>query len=65
MITSFKNYIVGAYRELHKVTWLTSKQIFSHTGIVLVVSLFLALFIGVFDYFFQLGYQTLFDIFGV
>jgi len=64
MFISIKNYFVGAYRELHKVTWLTYKQIFSHTVIVLIVSLSLALFIGLFDYLFQLGYQGLFTLFG-
>ena len=57
MFTKLKDYFVGIYRELHKVTWLTKKQILSHTLIVLGVSIGVAVFMTLFDFGFGKLYQ--------
>ena len=57
MFAKIANYFVSTYRELHKVTWLTKKQIVSHTVIVLGVTLGVALFITLFDFGFSKLYQ--------
>ena len=56
---NIKNYFVGAYRELNKVTWLTKKQIVSHTILVLVISIAVAFFMSFFDF----GFQEIYDFF--
>ncbi len=61
MFKSLKDYVVGAYQELRKVTWLTRKQAVSHTIIVLVVSVIVSLFIVFFDFIFQTVQQYLFN----
>jgi len=45
-------YIIEAKGELKKVTWPTKKQTTKYTLTVIGISLFVAAFMGVFDYVF-------------
>jgi len=47
------NYIKEAYSELHKVTWPTRAQAIRLTIIALAITLFVALFLALWDYIFQ------------
>jgi preprotein translocase subunit SecE len=47
VITRFINYINGSRQELKKVVWPSRKEITQHTVMVVVVSLAIALFLGV------------------
>ncbi len=63
MFKRLKNYFVNAYRELHKVSWLTRKQVISHSIIVIVTILLVAAFIAGWDFLFQRLYQYLINNF--
>lgn len=56
---AIKNYVVGSYQELRKVTWPTRNQALKLTAIVLGFCLFMALVIGIFDGLFNAGYKYL------
>lgn len=45
-------YLLSAKTELKKVTWPTKKETTKHTLIVIGVSVFTAVFLGVLDYVF-------------
>lgn len=45
-------YLISAKTELKKVTWPTKKETTKHTLIVIGVSVFTAVFLGVLDYVF-------------
>ena len=44
------SFFVKSWSELKKVSWPNFKTVLKNTGIVLVVVLFFAVIIGVFDY---------------
>lgn len=46
-----KNYLRGVRSELRKVTWPTRKELINYTIIVIVVTIILAMIIGLFDLF--------------
>ena len=48
-----KNWFKGVRSELRKVTWPTRKELINYTLIVIAMTLILAVFIGLFDFFFQ------------
>ena len=52
-ITSIKEYFRGAMGEMKKVVWPTKKQTTQYSIAVVVMSLFVAAFFGVLDYFFN------------
>lgn len=52
MITKVVTFVKEAKIELSKVTWLTKKQTIRYTLLVIVISLFVAAFLGTLDYFF-------------
>ena len=58
-MNAIKDYFIGAYRELRKVTWLTKKQIISHTIIVLLVSVAVSFFMTLFDF----SFTSIYDYF--
>lgn len=58
-----KNYFIGAYRELHKVTWLTRQQVIGHTAIVLGVTFCVAVCIALLDFGFQYVYSYILNNF--
>ncbi|MFH0854500.1 MAG: preprotein translocase subunit SecE [bacterium] len=51
----FVNYIKESYAELKKVVWPGKKDIKNHTIVVIVLSLVLAVFLGLLDYIFTIG----------
>ena len=55
-------YFSGAFEELAKVTWPTKEQAALLTGIVVGVSFFLAVLIGLADLGLSQGYQALLNI---
>ncbi len=59
IITSAKNYFVGSYTEMKKVTWPTKEQTINYSILVIALSLGLAIFFAVLDYAFSTGITTL------
>lgn len=49
------NFIKEAREELKKVSWPTREQTVKYTGLVIGVSLAVALFLGILDMFFSAG----------
>lgn len=56
---ALKNYLVGSYAEMKKVSWPTREQTINYSMLVIALSLGLAVFFGVLDYFLNLGITTL------
>ena len=52
-------YLQESKAELKKVTWPTRKETIRHTALVVGISLGLAAFLGVADYFLALGLEQL------
>lgn len=48
-----KTYLKGVRSELRKVTWPTKKELINYTMIVIVLTLILSTFIGLFDLFWK------------
>jgi preprotein translocase subunit SecE len=53
------NYIKETRGELKHVSWPTRRQAFAFTIIVVIISLGLSIFLGVFDFAFSRGLQYL------
>jgi len=53
MINNITKYFKESYHEIQKVTWLSKKDTYNYTIIVIVVSLVTAAFLGVFDLLFN------------
>jgi preprotein translocase SecE subunit len=60
MFTAIKNYFVGSYQEMRKVTWPTKSQTINYSALVIGLSVGMALFLGVLDYIFNLGITSVF-----
>ncbi len=57
---SFKSFVKGVWIELtKKVIWLTAKQLWNYTVIVLVFVVFWATYIGLWDTLFAKGLEAL------
>ncbi|MDO8669418.1 MAG: preprotein translocase subunit SecE [Candidatus Buchananbacteria bacterium] len=50
-INKLVQYIVDSKNEVKKVTWPTRKEVKQHTILVIFISLSVALFLGVVDFF--------------
>ncbi len=59
VVTSAKNYFLGSYAEMKKVTWPTKKQTVNYSLLVIGMSIGLALFFAGLDYVFNLGLELL------
>jgi preprotein translocase subunit SecE len=59
VVTSAKNYFLGSYAEMKKVTWPTKKQTVNYSLLVIGMSVGLALFFAGLDYVFNLGLEFL------
>lgn len=55
MFTALKNYLIGSYAEMKKVTWPTKEQTINYSLLVIGLSAVLAAFFAVLDYVFNLG----------
>ncbi|MDD3101788.1 MAG: preprotein translocase subunit SecE [Patescibacteria group bacterium] len=51
MINKFSNYIKSSISELKKVAWPSRKETTNHTILVIGISLGLAAFLGLIDFF--------------
>jgi len=47
------NYIKETKEEMKHVSWPTRKQIVAYTIVVIIISIFTALYLGAFDYIFR------------
>ena len=63
LLKQLKDYLVGAYAEMKKVTWPTKKQTINYSIAVAVLSLGMAIFFGVLDYGFSIGIAELIQLF--
>jgi preprotein translocase subunit SecE len=52
-------YLKESVAEMKKVTWPTKKETYNYTILVIVVSIGVALFLGILDYIFTTGFQFL------
>jgi len=59
VINSIKNYFIGSYLELKKVTWPTKKQTINYSILVIALSLGTAIFFSVLDYIFELIFKQI------
>ncbi|MEK7516120.1 MAG: preprotein translocase subunit SecE [Patescibacteria group bacterium] len=59
MPNSIFSYFLESKAELKKVSWPSRKETVRHTALVVAVSLGLAAFLGVADYFLTLGLEQL------
>lgn len=59
IVETVKNYFVGAFAEMKKVSWPTKKQTVNYSLMVIGLSVGLAAFFGVLDYVFNLGIEKL------
>ncbi|MBU0649324.1 preprotein translocase subunit SecE [Patescibacteria group bacterium] len=53
------DYFISAKAELKKVAWPTRPEIFRYSMMVIAISLAVALFSGVVDYFLTLGLEQI------
>lgn len=53
------NFLREVNGEMKHMNWPTKKQTMTYTILVLVVSLFVAAYVGVFDHLFTLGIEQL------
>ncbi len=58
-MNKISEYIKGSIEEMKKVTWPTKKETYNYTWLVIGISIGVAIFIGVLDYFFTQGFQFL------
>jgi len=54
-----KEYFVGAIGEMKKVSWPTKKQTINYSGVVVGLSIFTALLLGIIDYIFNIGLEKI------
>lgn len=59
IVESVKNYFVGSFAEMKKVTWPTKQQTINYSLLVIGLSLGMALFFTVLDYIFNAGIEKL------
>ncbi|MEA3272895.1 MAG: preprotein translocase subunit SecE [Patescibacteria group bacterium] len=56
------NYVIESKRELQKVVWPTKKETTKYTMLVIGISIAVATFFGIIDFFFSLGLENLLSI---
>lgn len=59
MIEKIKNYFLGSYAEMKKVTWPTKNQTINYSLVVIGLSLGVAFFFGIMDYILNYGINFL------
>lgn len=52
-MSNLGNYFRETLKEMKQVTWPTQKQAFLYTVLVILISVFVAFFLGAFDYVFK------------
>lgn len=56
---AIRNYINETKEEMKHVSWPTRKQIIGYTIVVILISAFVAIYLGLFDYGFRFLIQAL------
>jgi len=59
LLTDLKEYLIGSYAEMRKVTWPTKKQTTNYSLLVIAMSIGMALFLGILDYFLNIGLEKI------
>jgi len=59
ILTRTKDYFLGSYAEMKKVTWPTKQQTINYSLLVILLSIGMAVFFAVLDYGFSLGIEKL------
>jgi preprotein translocase subunit SecE len=54
-INAIKNYFVGSFEEMKKVSWPTKQQTINYSVLVFSLSIGLAIFFAILDYIFNWG----------
>lgn len=58
-MSNLGNYLRDTLSELKQVSWPTQTQAFLYTGLVIVISVFVSLFLGAFDFVFTTGIELI------
>ena len=56
-LQKIKDYFTGSISEMKKVVWPTKKQVTTYSLIVMGMSIGIAIFFGILDYFFNIGLE--------
>lgn len=56
-MNKLSNYIKESIAEMKKVTWPTKKETYNYTLLVIGISIGVALFLGLLDYLFTIGFE--------
>lgn len=59
LVNSIKNYFIGSYAEMKKVSWPTKQQLINYSTLVIALSIGVALFFALADYILNLGVEKL------
>jgi preprotein translocase subunit SecE len=59
IIKKIKDYFKGSISEMKKVVWPTKKQTTTYSIVVISMSIGVAVFFGVLDYFFNIVLETI------
>ena len=59
IFNAIKNYFIGSYAEMKKVSWPTKKQTTNYSLLVIGLSIGMAIFFAVLDYVFNLGIEEI------
>lgn len=58
-MSNFGNYLRDTMAEMKQVSWPSQSQAFLYTLLVLAISVVVSLFLGAFDYIFNLGINSI------
>ncbi len=56
-MNKLSNYVKESVGEMKKVTWPTKKETYNYTLLVIGISIGMALFLGLLDYIFTIGFE--------
>jgi preprotein translocase subunit SecE len=62
-MSNLSNYFKATIAEMKQVSWPTQKQAFMYTGLVILISVIVSLFLGAFDFAFGELVKTLVEKF--
>lgn len=62
LISRIKQYFTDSVSELRKVTWPTRRQMVELSGIVLVITLAVTIFLAILDWGFAAGYEQILNL---
>ncbi len=58
-IASIKNYLLGSYAEMKKVSWPTKQQTINYSVLVIGLSIGMAIFFAALDFIFSKGIEKI------